>query len=113
LIKSVSPDLKIIQLKMQLSSRDLSVLSTVFDCPNGIFPDTEVEDNLLGLENRMLKNDSEKMASLKNAEAVRLAEEGRHEEALRLLDDLISTGSTLPSIYNNRAQVKKLIPWIY
>lgn len=84
------------------------MLGTVFNQHDGLF-NSYSEINAIDLKNRQIVNASEREVREYDMQAVRLAESGLVKEALNLLDETINKGCTLPSVYNNRAQVMRLI----
>ncbi|KAJ3646193.1 hypothetical protein Zmor_023790 [Zophobas morio] len=83
----------------ELSEHDAAVLNSVL-YPNLPLPDTaqkleDVEDNTPEVQQ------TKKM----EAEAVQMAENGKFEEALELLNKAVDTAPKRASVYNNRAHV--------
>lgn len=77
---------------MTLSNHDQHVLDCIFDSP---------QERPLPIPNTA--------TTLQEAQAIKLFESGSHQAAIDLLSDLISTHPTNPSLYNNRAQMRRLL----
>jgi len=94
---------------MQLSERDMSVLDSIFDPQGDISLVSEENSNFsVSFTNREPRDDQERAAMVKNAQAIRMAESGKLEEAIKILDELIDSKHLLSFAYNNRAQTKRL-----
>ncbi|XP_063363811.1 tetratricopeptide repeat protein 36 [Cydia amplana] len=91
-----------------LSDHDKAVLRSIFD-PTATIADVDVNEDTFEEEDDEATTDAEKQSVQLCAQGVRLANEGKLDEALEVLSKGVKLAPERASAYNDRAQLLRLM----